>query len=258
MLTAVASDLPQIENRRSSAAEHNSYLYDDMGVRSDCSRRPTTTSSTTTSSSASTAATRSSRSRTSASGTTPASTSRAWRARWWPTPPAAPPQGASTIAEQFVKNALAQEGNRTILEKVREAALAFQLTHRWSKTKILREYLNTIYFGNGAYGIESAARVYFGSRLGYNPDTGGVGSSSCGDSTPQQHLPSCASQLRPYQAALLAGMIANPTAFNPVYHPRRRDSAAQPRPAGHARPALHHARPVPSTGSTARCRTTRR
>ena len=68
-------------------------------------------------------------------------------------------EGASTIAEQFVKNTLAQEGDRTILEKVREAALAFQLTHRWSKMKILTEYLNSIYFGNGAYGVESAARV---------------------------------------------------------------------------------------------------
>jgi len=85
--------------------------------------------------------------------------------------------------------------------------------------KILREYLNSIYFGNGAYGIESAARVYFGSRLGYDSSTGGVSDAGCGDSTPQQQLPSCASRLRPYQAALLAGMIANPTAFNPVYNP---------------------------------------
>ena len=47
--------------------------------------------------------------------------------------------------------------------------MAFQLTHRWSQEKILREYLNTIYFGNGAYGIESAARVYFGWAQGYDP-----------------------------------------------------------------------------------------
>ena len=167
-------------------------------------------------------------------------------------------EGASTIAEQFVKNALAQEGDRTILEKVREAALAFQLTHRWSKQKILREYLNSIYFGNGAYGIESAARVYFGSRLGYNQDTGGVGSSRCGDSTPQQHLPSCASQLRPYQAALLAGMIANPTAFNPVYHPvaatQRRNLVLQDML---AQRYITRA-PVRVRDPAARCRTTRR
>ncbi len=44
-------------------------------------------------------------------------------------------QGASTIAEQFVKNALAEQDNRTILEKLREAALAFQLTHQWKQAE---------------------------------------------------------------------------------------------------------------------------
>ena len=67
-----------------------------------------------------------------------------------------------------------------------------------AKTKILREYLNSIYFGNGAYGIESAARVYFGrTRLGYNQrHRPAVATSGCGDA-PRQHLPSCASVLRP-------------------------------------------------------------
>ena len=72
-------------------------------------------------------------------------------------------QGASTITEQFVKNALEAEGSRTILEKFREAALAYRLERHWSKDKILTEYLNTIYFGEGAYGIEAAARTYFGA-----------------------------------------------------------------------------------------------
>jgi penicillin-binding protein 1A len=219
MLTAVASDLPQIENRRQFGAEHNSYLYDDVGrpigllappnhnVIDDYHQLG----------------------KYSRDAVISIEDKRFWHDSGVDLKGVAraivadatggATEGASTIAEQFVKNTLAQEGDRTILEKVREAALAFQLTHRWSKMKILREYLNTIYFGNGAYGIESAARVYFGSRLGYNQDTGGVGSSRCGDSTPQQQLPSCASQLRPYQAALLAGMVANPTAFNPVYHP---------------------------------------
>src|SRR6478672_11506837 len=58
-------------------------------------------------------------------------------------------QGGSTITEQFVKNAL--------------AAQAYRLERHWSKDKILTEYLNTIYFGEGAYGIEAAARTYFGS-----------------------------------------------------------------------------------------------
>ncbi|MBN9622864.1 MAG: transglycosylase domain-containing protein, partial [Actinobacteria bacterium] len=72
-------------------------------------------------------------------------------------------QGASTITEQFVKNALEAEGSRTILEKFREAALAYKLEKHWSKEKILTEYLNTIYFGEGAYGIEAAAQTYFGA-----------------------------------------------------------------------------------------------
>ncbi len=138
-------------------------------------------------------------------------------------------QGASTIAQQFVKNALSEQGNRTILEKLREAALAYHLTREWSKQKILREYLNSIYFGNGANGVESAARVYFGRQLSYESQpTPGAG---CGDTTPTVQLPACASRLLPAQAALLAGMVANPSAFDPIAHPQaaksRRDLVLQ-------------------------------
>ena len=70
-------------------------------------------------------------------------------------------QGGSTITQQFVKNALAAQDDRTLFQKMREAALAYHLTRKWSKESILRNYLNTIYFGNGAYGIEAAARTYF-------------------------------------------------------------------------------------------------
>ena len=70
-------------------------------------------------------------------------------------------QGGSTITQQFVKNVYVKN-QRSIGRKLREAALAWQLEQQWSKDKILTEYLNTIYFGNGAYGIEQAARVYFG------------------------------------------------------------------------------------------------
>ena len=76
-------------------------------------------------------------------------------------------QGASTIEQQFIKNALQAQSHRTILEKLREAALAYQLSHKWSKEKIITAYLNTIYFGNGAYGIESAAQTYFGSDVNH-------------------------------------------------------------------------------------------
>jgi penicillin-binding protein 1A len=127
-------------------------------------------------------------------------------------------QGASTITEQFVKNALQAQDNRTILEKLREAALAYHLTRKWSKEKILTEYLNSIYFGNGANGVESAARVYFGKVHGYDSQAA-PGASRCGDSTPSLDLPKCAKVLAPWEAALLAGMVANPSAFNPFEHP---------------------------------------
>ncbi|MHB1859280.1 MAG: transglycosylase domain-containing protein [Solirubrobacteraceae bacterium] len=114
-------------------------------------------------------------------------------------------QGASTIEEQFVKNALDQQAHRTIFEKIKEAALAFHLDHRWSKEKIITEYLNTIYFGNGAYGIEAAARTYFGEEVNHR---------GCG--TPQRL---CVSELRAPEAALLAGIVQSPTDCNPVLHP---------------------------------------
>jgi penicillin-binding protein 1A len=138
-------------------------------------------------------------------------------------------QGASTIAQQFVKNALSEQGNRTVFEKLREAALAYHLTREWSKEKILTEYLNSIYFGNGAYGIESAARVYFGAEHGFHPGTesaaetstttSGQPAAGCGDSNGDVQLPKCASVLAPWESALLAGMVASPTAFDPVQHP---------------------------------------
>ncbi len=133
-----------------------------------------------------------------------------------------PTQGASTIAEQFVKVKLAQENNRTIFEKLREAGLAFQLVHHWKRTRILTDYLNTIYFGNGANGIEAAARVYFGWAHGYQPaNPGGESRKGCGSPDVQDpNRVACAQVLTPAQAALLAGMVANPYAFDPVLHPQ--------------------------------------
>jgi len=112
-------------------------------------------------------------------------------------------QGASTITEQFVKNALEAQGSRTVFEKFREAALAYRLERHWSKDKIITEYLNTIYFGEGAYGIEAAARTYFGEA---HP--------GCG--TPSEP---CASVLEPWEAAMLAGVIASPSAYDPKIYP---------------------------------------
>jgi penicillin-binding protein 1A len=116
-------------------------------------------------------------------------------------------QGASTIEEQFIKNALQAQSHRTVFEKLREAALAYQLSHKWSKEKIITAYLNTIYFGNGAYGIEAAAQTYFGREVNH------VG---CG--MPNHEL--CVQQLKPWEAALLAGIIQDPTAYDPAYHPQ--------------------------------------
>ena len=64
--------------------------------------------------------------------------------------------------QQFVKNALEAQGQPTYFQKLREAAYAYHLERQWDKDKILTQYLNTIYFGEGAYGIEAAARTYFG------------------------------------------------------------------------------------------------
>jgi penicillin-binding protein 1A len=100
-------------------------------------------------------------------------------------------QGGSTITQQFVKNAFTGQ-ERSFGRKLKEAALAWQLEQQWSKDRILTAYLNTIYFGNGAYGIEQAAEVYFGEH---------------------------ASALSLSQAALLAGIPSDPTAYDPVTHP---------------------------------------
>jgi penicillin-binding protein 1A len=115
-------------------------------------------------------------------------------------------QGASTIEQQFIKNALQAQSHRTIFEKLREAALAYQLSHKWSKEKIITAYLNTIYFGNGAYGIEAAAQTYFGHEVNHQ---------GCG--TPGQKL--CVEELQPWEAALLAGIIQSPTEYDPATHP---------------------------------------
>jgi penicillin-binding protein 1A len=127
-------------------------------------------------------------------------------------------QGASTITQQFVKVALEAQGERTVFQKLREAALAYHLTKQWPKEKILTEYLNAIYFGNGAYGIESAARVYFGKRHGWTT-AGGCGSTRAN---------MCASQLTTPEAAFLAGIIQSPSGYDPIEHPvasrNRRDT----------------------------------
>jgi penicillin-binding protein 1A len=101
-------------------------------------------------------------------------------------------EGGSTITQQFVKNAYIRN-ERTLARKVREAALAWQLEQDWTKDRILTAYLNTIYFGNGAYGIQQAARTYFHKGAKY------------------LQLP---------EAALLAGIPSDPALYDPVTNPR--------------------------------------
>ena len=127
------------------------------------------------------------------------------RALWSDLITGAPVQGASTISQQFVKNALAAANQRTVFQKIKEATLAYHLNRKWSKDKILTEYLNTIYFGQGAYGVESAARVYFGKA---HP--------GCGESAAD---PYCAADLDTAEAAMIAGIIASPIGYDPIAHP---------------------------------------
>jgi penicillin-binding protein 1A len=100
-------------------------------------------------------------------------------------------EGGSTITQQYVKNAYTGD-DQTLSRKLREAVLAYELEKTLTKDQILAKYLNTVYFGNGAYGIQAAAQTYFGEP---------------------------AQKLGLAQAALLAGLIAAPSTYDPVARP---------------------------------------
>src|SRR5262249_46754809 len=72
-------------------------------------------------------------------------------------------EGGSTISQQLVRNMYVGR-ERTFERKIKEACLAIKLSDRWSKDKILQTYLNTVYYGNHAYGVEAAAQTYFSRR----------------------------------------------------------------------------------------------
>jgi penicillin-binding protein 1A len=101
-------------------------------------------------------------------------------------------QGGSTITQQLVKNTMFTGAKRDLSRKIKEATLAVGLERRYSKREIFEQYLNTVYFGNGAYGVRAAAERYFDRS---------PGSLSLG------------------QSALLAALIANPSARDPIRHP---------------------------------------
>jgi penicillin-binding protein 1A len=113
-------------------------------------------------------------------------------------------QGGSTITQQYVKNVYTGS-EQTPLRKLREASLALRLEHHLSKDEILTRYLNTLYLGNGAAGVQAASKFYFGVpiwRINYDPRTG-------------QDNPS----LGLARAAVLAGMAPAPSVWNPVDNP---------------------------------------
>jgi membrane peptidoglycan carboxypeptidase len=101
-------------------------------------------------------------------------------------------QGGSTITQQLVKNLYLPEAERTGATKLREAVLARELERQRSKADILETYLNTVYFGEGAHGVEAAAETYFRVR---------------------------AAELELHQSALLAAIIRAPERFTPTRAP---------------------------------------
>ena len=100
-------------------------------------------------------------------------------------------QGGSTITQQLVKNTLVTP-ERSLGRKLKEAVLALRVEGELSKEEILEKYLNTVYFGSGAYGVQAAAETYFGVDV----EDVTVG-----------------------QAALMAGIIRNPTGYEPFRNP---------------------------------------
>ena len=101
-------------------------------------------------------------------------------------------QGGSTITQQYVKNAILQDSDQTFTRKFKELFLAVKLDNSFSKNEILQNYLNTIYFGRGAYGIEAAAETYFGVT---------------------------AADLTAEQGAVLAVLVRSPSAYDPEGNP---------------------------------------
>ncbi len=111
--------------------------------------------------------------------------------------------GASTITQQYVKDVYSgTESARTPLRKLREAALAIRLDSHLSKDEILTRYLNNVYLGNGAVGVQAACKFYFGvpvHRIGFDPQTGKTSTA-----------------LARARATTLAGIVPAPSDWNPV------------------------------------------
>ncbi len=103
-------------------------------------------------------------------------------------------QGGSTLTQQLVRNLfVGVDSERTFNRKVKEACLALKLDEAWEKDRILQEYLNTVYYGHRAYGVQAAAQTYFSKD---------------------------AKDLTLAEAALVAGLPQAPSAFDPFEQPR--------------------------------------
>ncbi len=100
-------------------------------------------------------------------------------------------EGGSTITQQLVKNTILTP-QRTLSRKIQEAIDAYRIEGQFTKNEILQKYLNTVYFGDGAYGIGAAAKTYFNESVG---------------------------QLTTAQASLLAILIEDPTGNDPFLNP---------------------------------------
>src|SRR5438034_2096795 len=100
-------------------------------------------------------------------------------------------EGGSTITQQLAK-VLFLTPDRSLDRKLKEAVLAVELERRYSKDRLLEMYLNQIYFGHGAFGVEAAARTFFGKGV---------------------------SELSPAECALVAGLPKAPTTYSPFEHP---------------------------------------
>ncbi len=108
-------------------------------------------------------------------------------------------QGGSTLTQQLAKN-LFLKPDRTLERKVQEVLLAFWIEHKYSKEQILEMYLNRVYFGSGAYGVEAAARRYFDKP---------------------------ARDVTLAEAALLAGLLKAPSRLSPARDPKAASERAQ-------------------------------
>ena len=136
-------------------------------------------------------------------------------------------QGGSTITQQLVKNSIVGT-DQNLSRKMREAVLAVELEKEMTKEEILERYLNTIYFGNGAYGVQAAAELYF--NVNAKPTSTGP-------------RPRCSPAL-----------IRNPNPYDPFTHPEIADRAAGAGARRPGPPEAHRAARPPTSSPTCRCR----